>query len=104
MLLAEPGNLANTPCIFHCEFSQQRAPAMVKALRFRAAADGAVLPPLYIMKGGYHDFFRERPDLCEPQGYVAMHSAAHTVELAVAARWSPRKARRKRAKTWSRLG
>jgi rhodanese-related sulfurtransferase len=104
VVFAEPGNLANTPLIFHCEFSQQRAPAMVKALRAHASSLGAVLPPLYIMKGGYHDFFRARPELCDPLGYVPMHSAAHSMELAAAARWSPRKGRRKRAKTWSRLG
>jgi len=104
LVLVEPGNLANTALIFHCEFSQQRAPAMVKALRQRAAEQGVVLPPLYIMKGGYHDFFARRADLCEPQGYVGMHSAAHTAEFAAARHWSPRRSKRKRAKTWSRFG
>jgi hypothetical protein len=105
-----PGqNTATTALIFHCEFSQERAPEMIRNLRRRALVGGLLLPQIYIMKGGYSAFFAIRPDLCEPQAYVSMHSASHAAEMEAHRRsWAIqaplRKKRRQSAKTSSRFG
>jgi hypothetical protein len=93
--------------IFHCEFSQERAPNMIARLRRSAREHRVLLPQLYIMKGGYNEFFGQRPDLCEPQFYVPMHSASHAAELEANRRatWGnqQRNKKRKTSKTWSRF-
>jgi len=92
--------------IFHCEFSQERAPNMIARLRRSAREHRVLLPQMYIMKGGYHEFFGKRPDLCEPQFYVPMHSASHSAELEANRRagWGQqRNKKRKTSKTWSRF-
>lgn len=38
-------------------------------------------PELYILKGGYRDFFPEYTELCEPQSYCPMHHQDHKAEL-----------------------
>ncbi|XP_012875766.1 PREDICTED: M-phase inducer phosphatase 3 [Dipodomys ordii] len=38
-------------------------------------------PELYILKGGYRDFFPEYMELCEPQSYCPMHHQDHQAEL-----------------------
>ncbi|XP_018109509.1 M-phase inducer phosphatase 3 isoform X1 [Xenopus laevis] len=63
--------------IFHCEFSSERGPKMCRFLREedRASNDYPSLyyPELYLLKGGYKDFFPEYKELCEPQSYCPMH-------------------------------
>ncbi|XP_053306054.1 M-phase inducer phosphatase 1-like [Spea bombifrons] len=62
--------------IFHCEFSSERAPKLCRALRNldRNANVYPQLyyPELYILKGGYKEFYENFKSLCEPQGYVNM--------------------------------
>ena len=61
-------------CIFHCEFSQYRAPRMSAAVA--RLLKGSVLNSrieIYIMKGGYADFFSKFADMCVPRGYLPMH-------------------------------
>lgn len=71
------GNRKKHVLVFHCEFSAKRAPSM--ALALRQADRGLVhdypnchFPELYVLQGGYCDFFRTYANLCEPQQYVCM--------------------------------
>ncbi|KAF8274213.1 hypothetical protein EI94DRAFT_1551410, partial [Lactarius quietus] len=69
--------------IFHCEFSAKRAPTFAKHLRSK---DRAVnnhnyprvhFPEVYILEGGYCQYFRESGVRCEPSGYVRMDDPYH---------------------------
>uniref|UniRef100_A0A3B4GQQ1 M-phase inducer phosphatase n=1 Tax=Pundamilia nyererei TaxID=303518 RepID=A0A3B4GQQ1_9CICH len=59
--------------IFHCEFSSERGPRMCRFVREQDRAMNEYpklhYPELYILKGGYKDFFAQ----CEPQSYRPMH-------------------------------
>ncbi|KAN0066283.1 m-phase inducer phosphatase [Thecaphora frezii] len=71
------GNMRKHILVFHCEFSCKRAPSMALALR---QADRALaqdypnchFPEIYILQGGYCEYFRTYAPLCEPQQYVRM--------------------------------
>ncbi|XP_036780477.1 M-phase inducer phosphatase 2 isoform X4 [Manis pentadactyla] len=71
--------------IFHCEFSSERGPRMCRFIRERdrAANDYPSLyyPEMYILKGGYKDFFPQYPTFCEPQDYRPMNHEAFKEEL-----------------------
>ncbi|XP_075698469.1 M-phase inducer phosphatase 3-like isoform X2 [Rhinoderma darwinii] len=62
--------------IFHCEFSSERAPKLCRT--FRNLDREANLyphlyyPELYLLKGGYKEFYEKCRSLCEPQSYVKM--------------------------------
>ncbi|EJU05474.1 Rhodanese-like protein [Dacryopinax primogenitus] len=76
-------NGKKTVIIFHCEFSVKRAPTIAKHLRSRDRAVNAHcypsihFPEIYILQGGYYDFFKRSPAHCEPKGYVAMLDPRH---------------------------
>ncbi|CAG5866851.1 unnamed protein product [Menidia menidia] len=63
--------------VFHCEYSSERGPRMCRFVRERDRAmnDYPKLhyPELYILKGGYKDFFPDFQAQCEPQSYRPMH-------------------------------
>ncbi|XP_068436587.1 M-phase inducer phosphatase 2 isoform X2 [Clinocottus analis] len=63
--------------IFHCEFSSERGPRMSRFVRERDRAVNEYpnlhYPELYILKGGYKDFFPDFQNQCEPQSYRPMH-------------------------------
>uniref|UniRef100_A0A8C2QJH4 M-phase inducer phosphatase n=1 Tax=Cricetulus griseus TaxID=10029 RepID=A0A8C2QJH4_CRIGR len=71
--------------IFHCEFSSERGPRMCRFVRERdrAANDYPSLyyPEMYILKGGYKEFFPQHPNFCEPQNYRPMNHKAFRDEL-----------------------
>ncbi|XP_049505234.1 M-phase inducer phosphatase 3 isoform X4 [Panthera uncia] len=71
--------------VFHCEFSSERGPRMCRSLREEDRAlnqyPALYYPELYILKGGYRDFFPEYTELCEPQSYCPMHHQDHKAEL-----------------------
>ncbi|XP_044515831.1 M-phase inducer phosphatase 3 [Gracilinanus agilis] len=71
--------------VFHCEFSSERGPRMCRYLREEDRArnkyPALYYPELYILKGGYRDFFLEYAELCEPQSYCPMHHQDHKAEL-----------------------
>lgn len=71
--------------VFHCEFSSERGPRMCRCLREQDRAlnqyPALFYPELYILKGGYQDFFLEYTELCEPQSYCPMHHQDHKAEL-----------------------
>ncbi|KAJ3613595.1 hypothetical protein NHX12_019841 [Muraenolepis orangiensis] len=63
--------------VFHCEFSSERGPRMCRFLRERDRSQNEYpalhFPELYVLKGGYKDFFPEHQAQCEPQAYRPMH-------------------------------
>ncbi|XP_053429878.1 M-phase inducer phosphatase 2 isoform X5 [Nycticebus coucang] len=71
--------------VFHCEFSSERGPRMCRFIRERdrAANDYPSLyyPEMYILKGGYKEFFPQHPNFCEPQDYRPMNHEAFKEEL-----------------------
>ncbi|XP_039423522.1 M-phase inducer phosphatase 2-like [Corvus cornix cornix] len=65
--------------IFHCEFSVERGPKMCKFLRERDRCCHEYpqlhYPELYVLKGGYREFFFQFPSHCEPRDYRPMRHA-----------------------------
>lgn len=63
--------------VFHCEFSSERGPRMCRFVRERDRVLNEYpklhYPELYILKGGYKDFFPVFQAKCEPQSYRPMH-------------------------------
>lgn len=65
--------------IFHCEFSLERGPGMCRFVRRRDRAMNEYeypnlhYPEVYVLKGGYQEFFHHFRMQCEPQGYRPMH-------------------------------
>ncbi|NWR64297.1 MPIP1 phosphatase, partial [Bucorvus abyssinicus] len=63
--------------VFHCEFSSERGPRMCRFVRERDRLGNEYpnlhYPELYILKGGYKDFFSRCRSFCEPQSYRPMH-------------------------------
>lgn len=63
--------------VFHCEFSSERGPRMCRFIREQDRALNQYpqlhYPELYVLKGGYRDFFLHFQAQCEPQSYRPMH-------------------------------
>ncbi|XP_006868851.1 PREDICTED: M-phase inducer phosphatase 1 isoform X2 [Chrysochloris asiatica] len=63
--------------IFHCEFSSERGPRMCRYVRERDRLGNEYpklhYPELYILKGGYKEFFLKCQSHCEPPSYRPMH-------------------------------
>jgi len=63
--------------IFHCEFSQKRGPRAYRALRNKDRSVNFAnfphldYPEIYVLEGGYCNFYPQFPELCEG-GYVTM--------------------------------
>ncbi|RXM30336.1 M-phase inducer phosphatase 1 [Acipenser ruthenus] len=74
-----------TPCtlgkrvllVFHCEFSSERGPRMCRFVREKDRMinlyPNLYYPELYILKGGYKEFFPKFQNQCRPQSYRPMH-------------------------------
>uniref|UniRef100_A0A674ELZ2 M-phase inducer phosphatase n=1 Tax=Salmo trutta TaxID=8032 RepID=A0A674ELZ2_SALTR len=71
--------------VLHCEFSSERAPRTCHLLRSvdRSMNEYPALhyPELYVLKGGYRDFYHSHQEHCEPQSYCPMHHEDHREEL-----------------------
>ena len=73
--------------IFHCEYSSARAPKLCRHLRnmdrnvHAMEYPALAFPHLFLLKGGYRDFFAAYPQLCTPQTYVSMHDPAYAEDL-----------------------
>ncbi|ELQ74671.1 M-phase inducer phosphatase [Trachipleistophora hominis] len=69
-------SLCNHVLIFHCEFSSVRAPRIAKYLRnydrFNNEYPSLDFPEIYVLEGGYKEFFHLFKDCCHPQNYVMM--------------------------------
>ncbi|XP_064601324.1 M-phase inducer phosphatase 1-like [Liolophura sinensis] len=65
--------------IFHCEFSSQRGPKMSRFLRSQDRQMNKdrypqlCYPEIYLLHGGYKNFFEKEKELCTPQTYLPMH-------------------------------
>ncbi|NP_001081956.1 cell division cycle 25A L homeolog [Xenopus laevis] len=63
--------------IFHCEFSSERGPRMCKFLREKDRDRNEYpqlhYPELYILHGGYKEFFQKCKTYCTPQSYRPMN-------------------------------
>ncbi|XP_073416029.1 M-phase inducer phosphatase 2 isoform X1 [Dendrobates tinctorius] len=63
--------------IFHCEFSSERGPRMCRFVRMQDRSSNEYpklhYPELYVLKGGYKEFFPGFQTLCEPQAYRSMY-------------------------------
>jgi len=64
--------------IFHCEFSSERGPGLLRFLRSqdrlmnKDSYPKLFYPELYLLEGGYKSFYEQFKDLCEPKLYVPM--------------------------------
>ncbi|XP_017024083.1 cdc25-like protein phosphatase twine [Drosophila kikkawai] len=73
--------------VFHCEFSSERAPKLLRFLRNNDRSHHASTyptldyPELYLLHNGYKEFYGSHADLCEPRQYVPMLSPAHNEEF-----------------------
>lgn len=69
--------------IFHCEFSSERAPGLLKFLRNsdrtlnESCYPNLFYPELYLLEGGYKSFYEKFTNYCEPQTYKPMLHEAH---------------------------
>ncbi|GAW14506.1 hypothetical protein ANO14919_039090 [Xylariales sp. No.14919] len=72
-----------TILIFHCEYSVHRAPRMARHIRAEDRTANVefyprlTYPEVYILEGGYSDFFKLERDRCYPQAYVEMGAEEH---------------------------
>lgn len=78
-LLDEPKLL-----IFYCEFSSVRGPKLAAELRNldRQTSLYPTLkcPEIYILEGGYSNFYKQYPGCCDPVSYIRMHDTKFAFE------------------------
>ncbi|KAJ8317073.1 hypothetical protein KUTeg_004977 [Tegillarca granosa] len=73
--------------IFHCEFSSERAPKLSRFLRKKdrdtnkECYPALHYPEVYLLHGGYKDFFSAALEYCEPQSYKPMLHKDHSQDL-----------------------
>ncbi|XP_017072222.1 cdc25-like protein phosphatase twine [Drosophila eugracilis] len=73
--------------VFHCEFSSERGPKLLRFLRSNDRNQHANnypaldYPELYILHNGYKEFYGHYAHLCEPKQYVPMLAPAHNDEF-----------------------
>jgi M-phase inducer tyrosine phosphatase len=64
--------------VFHCEFSRDRGPSLMMAFRSHDRSlhkyPELSYPALFLLEGGYRQFYNDCPDLCTG-GYVAMRDS-----------------------------
>ncbi|KAJ8404902.1 hypothetical protein AAFF_G00332890 [Aldrovandia affinis] len=70
------GPLPRKLIVFHCEFSTERGPRLYRYLReldrSLSVYPQLLYPELYILGGGYKEFYSQFPGLCDPSGYIPM--------------------------------
>jgi len=92
------GNGKRLVLIFHCEFSSKRGPAMCRFLRNKDRElhehcyPALHYPEMYLLEGGYKEFYAKQQENCEPQAYREMVDPKYEKEL---------KFFSKRSKSWS---
>jgi M-phase inducer phosphatase 2 len=73
--------------VFHCEFSSERGPNLYRYLREQDrqlnqdAYPSLHYPEVYLLEGGYKNFFEQYSDLCVPIAYTEMLHPEHESEL-----------------------
>ncbi|NXO01406.1 MPIP1 phosphatase, partial [Rhinopomastus cyanomelas] len=92
----QPAGNKRVIVVFHCEFSSERGPRMCRFLRERDRLGNEYpnlhYPELYILKGGYNEFYSRCPSFCEPQSYRPMHHEDFKEDL---------KYFRRKSRTWA---
>lgn len=72
-----------TLLVFHCEYSELRAPRMAEFIRSRDRAVNEdnyprlTYPEVYVLHGGYSSFYESYKSRCFPQNYLRMESEEH---------------------------
>ncbi|CAF1637891.1 unnamed protein product, partial [Didymodactylos carnosus] len=75
--------------VFHCEFSGERGPKMMRLFRQLDREYNfdmypkLLFPKLFLLDGGYYEFFKFRSSFCNPPSYVPMYSSEHVTELKI---------------------
>ncbi|XP_027559405.1 M-phase inducer phosphatase 1 [Neopelma chrysocephalum] len=73
----EPAENKRVIVVFYCEFSSERGPRMCRFVREQDRLSNEYpslhYPELYVLKGGYKDFFSRCRSFCEPESYRPMH-------------------------------
>jgi rhodanese-related sulfurtransferase len=78
---------SNKLIIFHCEFSSERGPRMLRYMRQldreinKESYPSLNYPELYILEGGYKSFYQQHQQLCIPQTYKPMLDKKHVEDL-----------------------
>lgn len=83
--------------IFHCEFSSERGPKLMREIRQydrtinKHCYPSLTYPEIYLLEGGYKNFFETHKDYCLPKSYKPMLHDDHRSDL---------KYFRKKSKSW----
>ena len=86
-LVGAENNNKRTIVVFHCEFSSERGPNLLRFLRNqdrdanRDAYPRLFYPELYLLEGGYKAFYETHAGYCEPTAYKPMLHADHVQDL-----------------------
>ncbi|XP_065649983.1 M-phase inducer phosphatase 1 isoform X2 [Hydra vulgaris] len=84
--------------VFHCEFSSKRGPEMSRFLRnkdrdiHQHCYPNLYYPEMYILEGGYKEFFNQKKEYCTPESYQEMADPNFAQDL---------KKFSKRSKSWT---
>lgn len=84
---AAPSSTKRNILVFHCEFSSERGPRMLRHLRAQDRTANAEqypalnYPEIYLLKDGYKSFYENQIERCEPQTYRPMLHEDFTQEL-----------------------
>lgn len=83
--------------IFHCEFSIERGPKLMREFREmdrlinKNCYPKLYYPEIYLLEGGYKNFYENYLQMCEPKNYMPMLNDSHRNEM---------KYFRRKSKTW----
>ncbi|CAC5380780.1 STG [Mytilus coruscus] len=73
--------------VFHCEFSSERGPKMMRFLRSKDRElnkenyPALNYPEVYLLDDGYKSFFNEKSTYCDPISYKPMIHSEHSSDL-----------------------
>jgi rhodanese-related sulfurtransferase len=95
--------------IFHCEFSSHRGPKMYRYLRSMDRSLNADVypklnyPEMYLLDGGYKNFYNQFSHLCDPENYVPMSDPKYNAQCKRAMNVHLHKLRKVRSRSCSSL-
>jgi hypothetical protein len=73
--------------IFHCEFSSERGPKLMREIRERDRMlnkdnyPNLFYPEIYLLEGGYKAFYEQFDDFCAPKSYMPMLHDNHRDDM-----------------------
>ncbi|XP_011302692.1 M-phase inducer phosphatase isoform X3 [Fopius arisanus] len=83
----QPDSNRRNIIVFHCEFSWERGPNLSRYLRNidrkmnKEHYPALHYPEIYLLHGGYQQFYQHEKALCSPQGYRPMTHPDHEADL-----------------------